>query len=378
MAALEAVESGDMLRQHLVELHRGLGYRTHMDDVKAIKMVEVTGCKKRLLIDIRSLRNDIEFNDVVSKWVNTKQMIADCLTKYVLRTGEYRLTADPMAEQVISEQRMELKGRRGECYRSKYPRRHRPADQPFAREGYTYFEDCIVDLRCNARAARPAPEHYLRWRMMLGQREDDVYNEKPEDMVDWSGLGQVAKRRRIPTHVRKLLTIYAPTKEALERYEKDFTEKHNLKEADTTNDIEHHEDVNIISDENQNADDTADLDGVKEIYMMDAAGAETEEIGGGAAGASATLVVCAVCRMVVDQCECQPRARKKANHNIPVPSDGDEWVEIPGQTEQSAGSTTRMKTTELPMDKARRLHERSRHPTSRWNTTRAMYWGKIS
>eukprot|EP00959_Pyramimonas_sp_CCMP1952_P379900 7958474-Pyramimonas_sp.AAC.1 len=45
MAALGAVESGDMLRQHLVELHYGLGYGTHMDDVKAIKMVEVTDCK---------------------------------------------------------------------------------------------------------------------------------------------------------------------------------------------------------------------------------------------------------------------------------------------------------------------------------------------
>ncbi|CAK0866772.1 unnamed protein product [Prorocentrum cordatum] len=229
MAALEAVESGDMLRQHLVELHHGLGYQTHMDDAKAIKMMEVTDCKslydllqkrgtvpsdKRLLIDIESLRNDIEFNNVVSKWVNvnTKQMLADCLTKqdfragdymrYVLWTDEYRLTEDPMTE------------------------------QPFVREGYTYFEDCIADLRYNARAARPAPKHYLRWRMMLGQREDAIYYEKLE---------------------------------ALERYEKDVTEKHNLKETDTTNDIEHHEDANIISDENQNTDDMADLDDVKEI-----------------------------------------------------------------------------------------------------------------
>ncbi|CAK0806425.1 unnamed protein product, partial [Prorocentrum cordatum] len=389
MAALEAVESGDMLRQHLVELHQGLGYRTHMDDVKAIKIVEVTDCKslydllqkrgtvpseKRLLIDIESLRNDIEFNSVVSKWVNTKQMLAGCLTKqdvragdymrYVLWTGEYRLTEDPIAEQIISEQRMELKGRRGEYYRSKYSRRHRPADQPFVREGDTHFEDCIADLRYNPHAARPAPKHYLRWRMMLGQGEDDVYYEKLEDMVDWSGLDQVAKRRRIPTHVRKLLRIYAPPKGALERYEKDFTEKHSLKKTDMTKDIEHHEDANVISnegDEHHNTDGTADLDDVKEIYMMDTAGAETEEIGGGAAGAGATLVVCAVCRMVVDQCECQPRTRKKANHNVPVPNDGDEWVEVPGETERSGGSTSRKKTTELPMNKARKLHERLKH-----------------
>ncbi|CAK0852939.1 unnamed protein product [Prorocentrum cordatum] len=394
MAALEAVENGDMLRQRLMELHHGLGYWTHMDDVKAIKMVGVTDCKslydllqkrgtvpseKRLLIDIESLRNDIEFNSVVSKWVNTKQMLADCLSKqdvragdymrYVLRTGEYRLTEDPMAEQVISEQGMELKGRRGEYYRSKYPRRHRPADQTFVREGYPHFEDCIADLGYNAHAARPAPKHYLRWRMMLGQREDDIHYEKLKDMVDWSGLDQVAKRRRIPTQARKLLTIYARTKEALERYEKDFTETHNLKKTDMTKDIEHHENTNVISDEgvlvesdeSQNTDGTADLDDAKEIYMTDAAGAETEEIGGGAAGAGTTLVACAVCRMVVDQCECQPRTRKKANHNVPVPNDGDEWVEVPGETEKSRESTSKGKTTELPMDKARKLHERLKH-----------------
>ncbi|CAK0858741.1 unnamed protein product, partial [Prorocentrum cordatum] len=350
MAALKAVESGDMLRQHLVESHHGLGCRTHMDDVKEIKMVEVMDCnslydlpqkrgavpsEKRLLIDIESPRNDIKFNNVVSKWVNTEQMLADCLTEQdvragdyascVLRTGECRLTEGPMAGQVISEQRVELKGRRGVCYRSKYPRRHRPADQPFAREGYAYFEDCIVD---------------------------DMYYEKLEDMVDWSGLGQVAKRRRIPTHARKLLTIYAPTKEALERHENDCTEKHDLKEADTTNDIEHREDANVISDENQITDATADLDDAKEIYMMDTSGAETE---------GAALVARAVRRVAVGQCERQPRTRKKANHNTPVPNDGDDWVEIPSQTEQSGGSTARKKTTELPIDKARRLHERLRH-----------------
>eukprot|EP00959_Pyramimonas_sp_CCMP1952_P343605 7197010-Pyramimonas_sp.AAC.1 len=94
---------------------------------------------------------------------------------------------------------MELKGRRGEYYRSKYPKRQRPADQLFVHEGYTYFEDCIADVRCNAGVAQPVPKPYLRWRMMLGQREDDIYFEKLEDMVDWSGLDQVTKLRRIPT-----------------------------------------------------------------------------------------------------------------------------------------------------------------------------------
>ncbi|CAK0903395.1 unnamed protein product, partial [Prorocentrum cordatum] len=295
MAALEAVESGDLLRQHLVELHYGLGYRTHMDDVKAIKMVEVTECKslydllqkrgavpseKRLLIDVESLRNDLEFNSVVSKWVSTKQMLADCVTKH----------DDLMADQVIAKQRMELKGRRGEYYRSKYPKRQRPADQLFVHEGYAYFEERIADVRYNARVAQPAPKPYLRWRMMLGQREGDIYYEKLEDMVDWSGSDQVTKRRRIPAQVRKLLTIYAPTKAALERYEKDFTEKHTIKKPKVTTDEDPKGEPGVTeelgahfeSDENVKEDSTD----VAEICVMDAAGAESEEIKSGAAAAA--------------------------------------------------------------------------------------------
>ncbi|CAK0854830.1 unnamed protein product [Prorocentrum cordatum] len=344
-----AVESGDMLRQHLVELHHGLGDGTHVDNVEEIKMAEATDCKslydllqkrravpseKRLLIDIESLGNDIEFNSVESTWVNTMQMLADCPTKqdvragdymrYVLRTGECRLTEDPLEEQMISRQPTEEKDRNGECDRSKYTRRRRPADQPFVREGYTYFEDCIADLRCNARVARPAPKHHLRWRMMLGQHEDDIYCEKLDDMVDWPGLDQ---------------------------------------------DIERHEGVNVMLEEgvlaelgeNADPDCTADLDDVTKIYIMGATSAETEEIGAGAAGAGATLVVCAVRRMVVDQCECQPRTRKKANHNIPVPDDNGEWVEVPGGPEQSGRPTSKKKATRLPLDKARTLHERLKH-----------------
>ncbi|CAK0910519.1 unnamed protein product, partial [Prorocentrum cordatum] len=295
MAALKAVEIGDMLRQHLVELYHGLGYWTRMDDVRAIRMVEVSDCKslrdplqkrgavpfeKRLLVDIESLRNDVGFNGV--------DVRAGDYTRCVLQTGECSLTEDPMAEQIISEHRVELKGRRGECHRSRYPRRHRPADQPYVvREGYAYFEDCVADLRYNAHPARLSPKHYrdFHWRMMLGQREDDVYCGKLENLVDWSGLGQ-------------------------------------------------------------------------EIFMMSAAGAGTEEIGGGAAGAGTALVVFAVFWMVAGECESQPRTREKADHNVPGPNDGDESVEVPGETEQSGGSTSRKKTTELPMDGASKLHER--------------------
>ena len=71
------------------------------------------------MIDIEALRNDIETNGVVSRWINTKQTLADCLTKddvraadylrYVLRHGTYQIVEDPMADQIIYNERMKLK-----------------------------------------------------------------------------------------------------------------------------------------------------------------------------------------------------------------------------------------------------------------------------
>ena len=104
MAALEAVENADLIRAHLTELHYDLGFRTHLDDVKSIPMIHLTDCKslydllhkrgtipseRRLVIDIEALRNDIEMNNVTSKWVHTKQMLADCMTKDDPRAADY-------------------------------------------------------------------------------------------------------------------------------------------------------------------------------------------------------------------------------------------------------------------------------------------------
>ena len=188
MAALEAVESGDLIRGHLAELHGGLEYKSHAVDVpRNFKMVHVTDCKslydllqkrgtipseRRLLIDIEALRNDIDENNMVSKWINTRQMLADCLTKgdrraadylrYVLRTGLYRLTEDPQADQAIAESRYSLKGARGEYYRAKYPKRRRPSEQAYVHEGFTYYNDAIAEVRYGAKAARNPPKRACR------------------------------------------------------------------------------------------------------------------------------------------------------------------------------------------------------------------------
>ena len=80
-------------------------YKSHAVDVpRNFKMVHVTDCKslddllqkrgtipseRRLLIDIEALRNDIDENNMVSKWMNTRQMLADCLTKGDPRAADY-------------------------------------------------------------------------------------------------------------------------------------------------------------------------------------------------------------------------------------------------------------------------------------------------
>ena len=82
--------------------------------------------ERRLFIDIEALRNDIETNGVVSRWINTKQMLADCLTKddvraadylrYVLRHGTYQIVEDPMADQIIYNERMNVRKRRASTF----------------------------------------------------------------------------------------------------------------------------------------------------------------------------------------------------------------------------------------------------------------------
>ena len=82
--------------------------------------------ERRLLIDIEALRNDIETNGVVSRSINTKQMLADCLTKddvraadylrYVLRHGTYQIVEDPMADQIIYNERMKLKEKKSKYF----------------------------------------------------------------------------------------------------------------------------------------------------------------------------------------------------------------------------------------------------------------------
>ena len=60
--------------------------------------------------------------------------------------------------------------------------------------------------------------------------EDEEVYTIVEDMVDWSGLMEKQKRRRIPVAIRKLLTVHAPTRGSLEKWKADFELKHRIKD----------------------------------------------------------------------------------------------------------------------------------------------------
>jgi hypothetical protein len=58
------------------------------------------GQDKRLMIELLLMRRDLKLNNVILRWIDTKQMLVDCLTKlrvkpyllrYVLYTGEYAI-----------------------------------------------------------------------------------------------------------------------------------------------------------------------------------------------------------------------------------------------------------------------------------------------
>ena len=147
MAANEAVEHADLLRAHLVELHGTLTFQEHLSDTSAVPVIHLTDCKslydllhkrgtipseRRLQIDVEALRESIEYYNVTSRWCNTKQMLADCLTKddpnavtylrHVLRNGKYGITQDHDLEKIIAETKSDMKRERTTHFKEKYPR----------------------------------------------------------------------------------------------------------------------------------------------------------------------------------------------------------------------------------------------------------------
>ena len=214
MAALEAVEAADVIRAHMVELMSVLTYKDHTNEVAVVPMAHLTDCKslwdllqkqgqvpseRRLLMDIEALRSDIENHGVKSFWINTKQMLADCMTKndprcgdylrYVLRTGFYQRTEDKEADRAIWEQRCELKGRRGEFYRNKlWKKMTKPSDQCYDTEGHSYYAGATAEVKFNPQLVSRPPQAGLRWRRVLGQAEGSTMYQELEEAADTHGL----------------------------------------------------------------------------------------------------------------------------------------------------------------------------------------------
>ena len=55
-------------------------------------------------------------------------------------------------------------------------------------------------------------------------------------MVDWSALGEKMRRRLIASRVRKLLTVWAPTRKSLEQWSDDFKQGHTVTRVNLEND----------------------------------------------------------------------------------------------------------------------------------------------
>ena len=208
MAALEAVEHADVMRGHFAELFEGIDYHSYYEDIQQISVIHLlTDCRslydllhrrgmvpseRRLLIDIEALRSDIETNGVVSRWINTKQMLADCLTKddvraadylrYVLRHGTYQIVEDLKADQIIYNERMKLKEKKSKYFCEKYPKRRRLAEQHYIDAGITYFNDALAETSYSARRFRAPVKNGVCWRWTLGQVGDEGFYQELEDM----------------------------------------------------------------------------------------------------------------------------------------------------------------------------------------------------
>ena len=100
-----------------------------------------------------------------------------------------------------------------------------------------------------------------RWRWTLAQREGETFYEELEAMVDWSKLDEKLKKKKLPPGIDKLLTVYGPSKAALDDWAQEFEQGHDLRRINAENvDKANVQDVNMIEQEWNDAQDAmADL-----------------------------------------------------------------------------------------------------------------------
>lgn len=109
--------------------------------------------ERRLLLDSEADRNDSEAGHIISKWVNMKDVWADCLNKgdqragdylrFVLKSRRYQVTEDTMAYHRIPTETANARKRRKDYL---HPHHKRPAEQEHQIEGMTLFEDAVAEV----------------------------------------------------------------------------------------------------------------------------------------------------------------------------------------------------------------------------------------
>lgn len=137
MASSEAVEAGDPMRAKIVRAIQGIEYHKHEGYQKAMVMAQVTDCEslydivnksgtvpseRQLLLSSEAPRNDIEAGRMISKWVNSKQMLMERLTKedqpagdylrFVLKSGRYDVTKNTITGHKTMTVRASARGHR--------------------------------------------------------------------------------------------------------------------------------------------------------------------------------------------------------------------------------------------------------------------------
>lgn len=143
-AAHEALERADLIRMRLIEVHSPFDLKKASQELKAVKVFHQTDCKslydlihargatptdKRLVIDLRILRDDLQDGQFKTKWTNTLQMCSDSLTKqnpraadylrYVMKTNRLSLAYVPALQKILDKERQQEKDERKAHYDAK-------------------------------------------------------------------------------------------------------------------------------------------------------------------------------------------------------------------------------------------------------------------
>jgi hypothetical protein len=210
-------------------------------------MVQVTDCRslydllnkrgarpeeQRLLLDIEAIREQKELTGLQTRWVNTKQMLADCLTKddfkagdylrHVVATGYLHLTEHPDIEGVLHQEREQAKAGRQAFYDAKYPGKRTKKEitmTAFDDEGWSTSLGCSVLTKLKPKFA-VAPSAARTWRLTMADCGLGCWKDLGQE--NWHELPLAERRRRIPKQVFRTLSVFAKGREDLEKWKNEF------------------------------------------------------------------------------------------------------------------------------------------------------------